>query len=58
LVDCGGRIIGVNTAIATVPNSAGQSGGGSVGIGFAIPVDLASVVADQLISNGRFSPPY
>jgi putative serine protease PepD len=58
LVDCGGRMIGVNTAIATVPNSAGQSGGGSVGIGFAIPVDLASVVADQLISNGRFSPPY
>lgn len=58
LVDCGGRMIGVNTAIATVPNSAGQSGGGSVGIGFAIPVDLASVVADQLISNGRFSSPY
>ncbi len=58
LVDCVGRLVGVNTAIATVPNAAGQAGGGSVGIGFAIPVDLATIVADQLISTGRFSPPY
>ncbi|GIF25862.1 hypothetical protein Ate02nite_85920 [Paractinoplanes tereljensis] len=53
LVDCDGRLIGVNTAIATVPNADGQAGGGSVGIGFAIPVDAATVVADQLISQGR-----
>ncbi|GIM93102.1 S1C family serine protease [Paractinoplanes toevensis] len=52
LVDCDGRLIGVNTAIATVPNEAGQGGGGSVGIGFAIPVDEAMVVADQLINRG------
>jgi putative serine protease PepD len=58
LVDCSGRLIGVNTAIATVPNAAGQPGGGSVGIGFAIPSDLAMVVADDLIANGRFSSPY
>lgn len=58
LVDCGGRLVGVNTAIATVPNSAGQPGGGSVGIGFAIPVDLARIVADELIANGRFEGPY
>jgi putative serine protease PepD len=58
LVDCSGRLVGVNTAIATVPNEAGQAGGGSVGIGFAIPVDLATIVADQLISTGRFTPPY
>jgi len=58
LVDCAGKLIGVNTAIATVPNEAGQSGGGSVGIGFAIPVDLATTVADQIIATGTFSGPY
>lgn len=57
LIDCDGRMVGVNTAIATVPNSAGQSGGGSVGIGFAIPVDLASAVADELIETGEFALP-
>ena len=56
LVDCGGRLVGINTAIATVPSASGQAGGGSVGIGFAIPVDLATVVADQLIDTGRFVP--
>lgn len=57
LVDCQGRLVGVNTAIATVPNAAGDAGGGSVGIGFAIPVDLASAVADELIATGKFSIP-
>lgn len=57
LVDCKGHLVGINTAIATVPNAAGQAGGGSVGIGFAIPVDLATVVADQLINTGRYAPP-
>jgi putative serine protease PepD len=58
LVDCAGRLVGVNTAGATVPNAAGVASGGSVGIGFAIPSDLATIVADQLIAHGRFSPPY
>ncbi|HEY7009172.1 MAG TPA: trypsin-like peptidase domain-containing protein [Jatrophihabitantaceae bacterium] len=57
LVDCSGSLVGVNTAIATVPNAAGQAGGGSVGIGFAIPSDLAMRVADQLIATGTFEPP-
>lgn len=57
LVDCAGRLVGINTAIATVPTSSGEAGGGSVGIGFAIPVDLATVVADQLIDTGHFVPP-
>ncbi len=52
LVDCAGHLVGVNTAIATVPNSAGQAGGGSVGLGFAIPVDLAQPIADELIATG------
>jgi putative serine protease PepD len=56
LVDCDGKLVGINTAIATVPSASGEAGGGSVGIGFAIPVDLATVVADQLINTGRFVP--
>jgi putative serine protease PepD len=57
LVDCAGDLIGVNTAIATVPNASGEAGGGSVGIGFAIPVDVAMVVADELIEHGSYDPP-
>ncbi|MEV5964399.1 trypsin-like peptidase domain-containing protein [Kribbella sp. NPDC051952] len=53
LVDCSGRLVGVNAAIATVPNEAGVSGGGSVGLGFAIPVDLAKPIADELIRTGQ-----
>lgn len=53
LVDCSGQLIGINTAGATVPNS----GGGSIGLGFAIPIDLASKIADDLIAQGRVSRP-
>jgi putative serine protease PepD len=53
LVDCAGRLVGVNAAIATVPNDAGIGGGGSVGLGFAIPVDLAGPIADELIRTGK-----
>jgi putative serine protease PepD len=52
LVDCAGRLVGVNSAIATVPNSAGQAGGGSVGLGFAIPIDLAKPIAAEIIATG------
>lgn len=57
LVTCDGALIGINTAIRTVPNAEGQAGGGSVGIGFAIPVDFAIPVADQLIATGRANHP-
>ncbi|AWB95543.1 hypothetical protein DCE93_07620 [Agromyces badenianii] len=58
LVDCDGRLIGINTAIATVPTSSGESGGGSVGIGFAVPVDRAISIVDQIIETGSASYPY
>ncbi|WP_197675184.1 S1C family serine protease [Microterricola viridarii] len=58
LVDCDGELIGVNSAIATVPNAAGQTGGGSVGIGFAVPINLAISLAEQLIETGNVSYPY
>jgi putative serine protease PepD len=57
LVDCSGRLVGINTAIATVPGSGGQSSTGSVGIGFAVPESLALPIADQLIAHGRVAHP-
>jgi len=54
LVDCDARLVGVPTAGATVP----EGGGGSIGIGFAIPVDSALRVADQLISTGAVRHAY
>jgi putative serine protease PepD len=57
LVDCRGRLIGVNTAIASVPGAAGQSSTGSVGIGFAVPQSVAMPIARQLIEHGEVSYP-
>ncbi len=47
LVDAAGRVVGVNTSIATL----GTGSPGNIGIGFAIPVDRAAAVAEQLISR-------
>jgi putative serine protease PepD len=54
LVDAQGRVIGINSAIATVGGQGLGSGdqGGNIGVGFAIPVDQAKRVAEQLINNG------
>lgn len=57
LVDCQGRMIGVNTAIATVPNAEGTTGGGSVGIGFAVPSNRAMSIANDLIDHGAVQHP-
>ena len=53
LVNCDGQLIGVPSAGATVPTSSGESSGGSIGLGFAIPVDIANTVANELIATGR-----
>jgi putative serine protease PepD len=52
LVNTAGALIGLNSAIATL--GAGYPGGpvGWIGVGFAIPVDQAGRVADQLIATG------
>ncbi len=56
LVDMNARVIGVNSAIATVRGSEdGQSG--SIGLGFAIPIDQARRTAQQLIATGQASYP-
>jgi putative serine protease PepD len=54
LVNCAGQLVGVPTAGAAVPNS----GGGSIGLGFAIPVDLAKSIADEIIATGRVTHAY
>jgi len=50
LVDAEGRLIGVIVAIASSGGGQGQSG--SIGVGFAIPSDLAKRIADELIESG------
>lgn len=57
LVDCRGRLVGINTAIATVPGGDGQRSTGSVGIGFAVPESLALPIAQQLIDTGEVAYP-
>lgn len=48
LVDADGRVIGINTAIATLD----RQRGGSIGIGFAIPVADAADAAETIIDGG------
>ena len=55
LVDMNGELIGMNSAIAALAGADGSGGiqGGSIGIGFAIPVDDANRIAGELIATGR-----
>src|ERR671913_1488400 len=46
LINLRGEVVGINTAIFS-------RSGGNVGIGFAIPIDLAKKIADQLRKNGK-----
>ena len=55
LVDAGARVIGVNSAILTMGQSADT--GGNIGLGFAIPINQAMVIGKQLISEGRATYP-
>ncbi|MGY1845350.1 S1C family serine protease [Modestobacter sp. SYSU DS0875] len=50
LVDASGAVIGINTAIASVGGNG--TTGGSIGLGFAIPMDTVRDIAEQLISTG------
>jgi putative serine protease PepD len=54
LVDARGRIIGVNSAIATL-TSGGVSG--SIGLGFSIPINEAKRVIDEIIATGKSTRP-
>ena len=52
LVNMNGQLVGVNSAIATLGGESQDAQSGSIGLGFAIPVDQAKRIADELISSG------
>ncbi len=56
LVDMDGRLVGITSAIASLGSSSGGAGGqqqsGSIGLGFAIPIDQAKRIGDQLARQG------
>jgi S1-C subfamily serine protease len=56
LVDMAGALVGLNSAIATMGAAYPGGPAGWIGVGFAIPVDQARRVADQLITNGQATP--
>jgi putative serine protease PepD len=59
LVNASGQLIGINSAIASLGSSSGSSSqSGNIGIGFAIPVNEARSIADQLIASGKATHPY
>lgn len=56
LFDSRGRIVGVTSSIASLSGSGGSTGegqAGSIGLGFAIPINQASMIATQLIDHGE-----
>jgi len=54
LVDITGKLIGVNSAIATL--SSGYASG-SIGLGFSIPINEAKRVIDEIIATGKSTRP-
>ncbi len=56
LVDGSGKVIGVNSAIATLSTDLGSQSG-SIGLGFSIPINQARRTAEQLIQTGSASYP-
>lgn len=59
LVDAGARVIGINSAIRSAGNGSDLKGGqaGSIGLGFAIPINQGKRVAEELINTGKATHP-
>lgn len=57
LLNSKGEMIGINTAIYSTNGANGQAGG-SIGIGFAVPVDIAKKIIPDLLSKGYVSRPW
>ena len=55
LVNMNGELVGVNSAIATLGGDSADAQSGSIGLGFAIPIDQAKRIADELIQSGNAS---
>jgi len=58
LINARGELIGMNTMILTGGNSSFGGEGGSIGIGFAVPSNMAKQVFDQLVKSGKVSRGY
>jgi putative serine protease PepD len=60
LVDDTGAVVGINSAIASLGTTTGQTNSqtGSIGVGFAIPIDYAALIATELIRTGTVVHPY
>jgi putative serine protease PepD len=50
LVNLKGEVVGINSAIATLGSTGGQTG--SIGLGFSIPIDQAKAIARELVDTG------
>ncbi|MFG3252803.1 S1C family serine protease [Streptomyces sp. NPDC048172] len=60
LVDTKGRVVGITSALKPADGGSrlpGNTSGGSIGLGFAIPVNQARRVAEELINDGRATHP-
>jgi putative serine protease PepD len=53
LINANGEIVGINTAIASLAQGATTGQGGNIGVGFAIPIDSAKAIAEQLVKDGK-----
>jgi putative serine protease PepD len=54
LINTDGEVVGINTAIASLAGGGGASSqGGNIGVGFAIPIDSARSIAEQLVEKGE-----
>jgi putative serine protease PepD len=51
LVDMSGRVVGVNSSIRTSDGSSSSESGGSIGLGFAIPIDEVLPIVNQIIDG-------
>ncbi|GAB2725052.1 S1C family serine protease [Streptomyces bullii] len=59
LLDSRGRVVGINSAIRSADTGSDPEGGqsGSIGLGFAIPINQGKRVAEELINTGRATHP-
>ncbi|RNI23981.1 PDZ domain-containing protein [Flexivirga caeni] len=57
LVSGSGKLIGINSSIATLGQSSGSSQSGNIGIGFAIPVSVVQNITGQLMRTGSVKHP-
>jgi putative serine protease PepD len=55
LLDSSGKLIGINVAIASTGSTNASSQSGSIGVGFAIPAELAKRISSEIIKDGKGS---